>query len=105
VPLSGGAVGRESELVRAMIELGHALGPRVVAEGVEDDQALELLGSLNCDLVQDYAVGRPAPAAELAPAAAADADPNRRGFAAEASEAVHLCQSGAAADLSLSGRG
>ncbi len=65
VPLSGGAAGRESELVRAMIELGHALGLRVVAEGVEDDLALELLRSLGCDIIQGYAVGRPVPAAEL----------------------------------------
>jgi diguanylate cyclase (GGDEF)-like protein len=64
-PLAGGAAGRESELVRATIELGHALGLRVVAEGVEDDLALGLLRSLGCDLAQGYAVGRPVPATEL----------------------------------------
>jgi EAL domain-containing protein (putative c-di-GMP-specific phosphodiesterase class I) len=65
VPLAGGTSGRESELVRAMIELGHALGLRVVAEGVEDDLALELLRSLGCDFVQGYVVARPVPAGEL----------------------------------------
>jgi diguanylate cyclase len=64
-PLAGGAVGRESELVRATIELGHALGLRVVAEGVEDDLALGLLRSFGCDLAQGYVIGRPVPAAEL----------------------------------------
>ena len=65
VPLAGGVTGRESELVRVMVELGHALGLRVVAEGVEDDLTLELLRSLGCDFAQGYAVGRPVPAAEL----------------------------------------
>jgi diguanylate cyclase len=64
-PLEGGAVGRESELVRATVELGHALGLRVVAEGVEDDATLELLRSLGCDLAQGYVISRPVPAAEL----------------------------------------
>jgi diguanylate cyclase (GGDEF)-like protein len=64
-PLAGGATSRDSEVVRAMIELGHALGVRVVAEGVEDAAALELLRSFGCDLAQGFGVGYPLPAAEL----------------------------------------
>ncbi len=64
-PLSDQANIRDSELVRATIELGHALGLRVVAEGVENDAVLTLLRELGCDLAQGYGIGRPAPASEL----------------------------------------
>jgi diguanylate cyclase len=64
-PLAGGSGGRQAELVRAVVQLGHALGLRVVAEGVEDQPALELLGSLGCDLVQGYTIARPLPVAEF----------------------------------------
>jgi EAL domain-containing protein (putative c-di-GMP-specific phosphodiesterase class I) len=64
-PLAGGVTSRDSGVVHAMIELGHALGVRVVAEGVEDAAALELLRSLGCDLAQGFGIGYPVPAAEL----------------------------------------
>ena len=57
--------GRDVALVRATVELAHALGLRVVAEGVEDDQCLGLLTGLRCDLVQGYVISKPKPAAEL----------------------------------------
>jgi diguanylate cyclase (GGDEF)-like protein len=64
-PLSGNVRTREAELVRALAELGHALGLQVVAEGIEDPTALGLLRALGCDLAQGYAISRPVPAAEL----------------------------------------
>ncbi|MGH2872267.1 MAG: putative bifunctional diguanylate cyclase/phosphodiesterase, partial [Solirubrobacteraceae bacterium] len=64
-PLAGGRRSRDSELVRATIELGHALGLEVVAEGVEDAATLALLRELGCDVVQGYAIGRPVPADQL----------------------------------------
>jgi diguanylate cyclase (GGDEF)-like protein len=64
-PLSGDVRTRDSELVRALAELGHALGLQVVAEGIEDPAAIELLYELGCDLAQGYAISRPLPAAEL----------------------------------------
>ncbi|MBV8221285.1 MAG: EAL domain-containing protein, partial [Solirubrobacterales bacterium] len=57
--------GRDLALVRATVELAHALGLRVVAEGVEDDHCLGLLTGLRCDLVQGYVISKPKPAAEL----------------------------------------
>lgn len=57
---------RHTELVRATIELGHALGLKVIAEGVEDQRTLQLLNELGCDIVQGNAAGKPAPATELA---------------------------------------
>jgi diguanylate cyclase (GGDEF)-like protein len=50
---------REIELVRYTIGLGHALGLRVVAEGIEDQATLDLLGELGCDLAQGHLIGRP----------------------------------------------
>ncbi len=61
-PLMSGENVRDLDLVRSTIELGHSLGMRVVAEGVEDLATLELLGRLGCDLVQGYFVSRPVPA-------------------------------------------
>lgn len=57
--------GRDLALVRATVELAHALGLRVVAEGVEDDRCLALLTGVHCDLVQGYVISRPKPADEL----------------------------------------
>jgi diguanylate cyclase (GGDEF)-like protein len=53
---------REEIIVTSTIDLGHHLGLRVVAEGVEDAAKLEQLRELNCDLIQGYHVGRPVPA-------------------------------------------
>ena len=53
---------RALDLVRATIALGHALGLRIVAEGIEDLETLELLADLGCDLGQGYFIGRPGPA-------------------------------------------
>ena len=52
-------------IVRAVISLGHDLGLRVVAEGVEDQGAWSVLEELRCDLVQGYLLARPMPAEDL----------------------------------------
>ena len=52
-------------IVRSTIELGHSLGLKVVAEGVEDAVMLAALAGFGCDLAQGYHVGRPVPAADL----------------------------------------
>jgi diguanylate cyclase len=57
--------GREMELVRATINLGHDMGLRVVAEGIEDVETLDLIGDLGCDLAQGYFISRPSPASRL----------------------------------------
>jgi diguanylate cyclase (GGDEF)-like protein len=63
--LASGEREREVQLVRATIDLGHALGLRVVAEGVEDYATLALLARSGCDLVQGYFIDVPRPAGEL----------------------------------------
>jgi len=61
------ADGREQDvkLVRATVELGHALGLLVVAEGIETCAALEMLSLLGCDRAQGFFTGRPVPAHEV----------------------------------------
>lgn len=49
-------------LVIAAIRMGKALGLTVVAEGVETEEQFEFLAKNECDLIQGYLVGRPAPA-------------------------------------------
>ena len=52
-------------IVRSTIELGHNLGLRVVAEGVEDQASADTLSGMGCDMLQGYFIGRPMPAADL----------------------------------------
>ena len=57
---------RDLDLVRSTIELGHAMGLRIVAEGIEDSETLALLTDLGCDFAQGYCISKPKPASELA---------------------------------------
>ncbi len=63
--LAGPTPDRDLALIRATIDLGHALGMRVVAEGVEDEEVLDLLRGAGCDIAQGYYVSHPMPADEL----------------------------------------
>ncbi len=56
---------RSSSIVRSTIELAHALGMRVVAEGIEEADVAEQLARFGCDFAQGYHWSRPLPAAEL----------------------------------------
>jgi diguanylate cyclase len=64
--LADGQNDRDLQLVRSTIDLGHALDMRVVAEGIEDGEMLELLRELGCDVAQGYFIGIPAAADALA---------------------------------------
>jgi diguanylate cyclase (GGDEF)-like protein len=55
----------DAAVVRATIDLGHGLGLRVVAEGVEDAATLAAIADLNCDGAQGFLLDRPMPAAEM----------------------------------------
>jgi diguanylate cyclase len=52
----------DAAIVRATVELGHGLGLRVVAEGVEDAETLARLHALGCDIAQGFHLDRPMPA-------------------------------------------
>ena len=51
--------------VRAIIALAHTFGMNVVAEGVETEEQLRMLRSLECDRVQGFLFSRPLPAAQV----------------------------------------
>jgi diguanylate cyclase (GGDEF)-like protein len=46
-------------IVKSMIKLSHGLGKRVLAEGVETEEQLQLLRNIGCDAVQGYYISRP----------------------------------------------
>jgi len=51
-------------LIASMIAMAHALGMRVVAEGVENRRQMQMLRTLGCDEGQGYFFSRPVPAGE-----------------------------------------
>jgi diguanylate cyclase (GGDEF)-like protein len=55
----------DAKIVRSTIDLAHNLGLTVVAEGVEDAKAWQMLRELECDEAQGYHMGRPMPATEF----------------------------------------
>ena len=50
---------RDPLIVRSTIDLAHALGMTVTAEGVETPAAHALLSVMGCDMMQGYLIGRP----------------------------------------------
>ncbi len=52
---------RTAAIVAGTVELAHRLGLRLVAEGVEDEAAWDLMGDLGCDESQGYLHSRPLP--------------------------------------------
>jgi diguanylate cyclase (GGDEF)-like protein len=48
-------------IVGSMISLGHHLGLRITAEGVETDEVLAALSVLDCDVAQGFLIARPMP--------------------------------------------
>lgn len=52
----------DATIVRSTIDLAHNLGLRVVAEGVENHEIMNLLAMLGCDCAQGYLISRPVPA-------------------------------------------
>lgn len=56
---------QDAAIVKATVELGHGLGLRVVAEGVEGPAHLEAVRALGCDAAQGWHVSRPVPGAQL----------------------------------------
>jgi diguanylate cyclase (GGDEF)-like protein len=62
------APGSEDErIVQSIVQLGHALGLKVVAEGLETETGLDVLARLRCDVAQGYHFSRPLPVEALTP--------------------------------------
>jgi EAL domain-containing protein (putative c-di-GMP-specific phosphodiesterase class I)/CheY-like chemotaxis protein len=52
-------------MVSSLIELGHNLGLKICAEGVENRAALDMLAIIGCDSCQGYFISRPIPADDV----------------------------------------
>lgn len=55
----------DASIVRSVVTLGHNLGLQVVAEGVENKRALDMLAGMECDIAQGFYLSRPLPAFEF----------------------------------------
>lgn len=55
----------DQNIVHSTISLGHKLGLRVVAEGVENKESLALLAKFKCDYAQGYYLSRPLKSEDL----------------------------------------
>jgi EAL domain-containing protein (putative c-di-GMP-specific phosphodiesterase class I) len=56
---------RDEAIVRSTIRLAHELDVKVIAEGVEDEETVNALAALECDMAQGFYISRPLPLAEL----------------------------------------
>lgn len=55
----------DQAMVRSIADIGHVMGKKVIAEGVETTAVFESLGALGVDYAQGYAVGEPRPLEEI----------------------------------------
>lgn len=55
----------DQAICRAVVALGHSLGIRIVAEGVEVEEQADFLLQINCDELQGYLYGRPMESGEF----------------------------------------
>lgn len=52
---------KDARLASAIISMGHSLGQKIIAEGVETEQQLEYLTRRGCDIIQGYYFSPPLP--------------------------------------------
>jgi diguanylate cyclase (GGDEF)-like protein len=57
---------RSRVIVDSTNQMAHAMGLRLVAEGVEDEEIAQLLAMLGIDVLQGYHIGRPMPSGDIA---------------------------------------
>ncbi len=57
----GNGSGPNLEILRAVTLMGHSLGIRVTAEGVETADQLEALAKIGCDFAQGFHIAKPLP--------------------------------------------
>ncbi|MDE2210525.1 MAG: EAL domain-containing protein [Betaproteobacteria bacterium] len=73
-----GVPGNEDDvaIVLAILQLGHSLGLRLTAEGVETEEQLDFLRTRGCDEYQGYLYSRPLPADRMGALLAGKRDPD-----------------------------
>src|SRR4029079_6359988 len=57
---------RSRVIVDSTNQMAHAMGLRLVAEGVEDEEIAQTLAALGIDVLQGYHIGRPMPSPDVA---------------------------------------
>jgi EAL domain-containing protein (putative c-di-GMP-specific phosphodiesterase class I) len=62
-----GKTERGNVFFKAIITMAHAIGMRVVAEGVENETQIKILKSLQCDELQGFYISRPLPPSDAQP--------------------------------------
>jgi diguanylate cyclase (GGDEF)-like protein len=60
-----GASASTGPIIQSIVTLGHALGMKVLAEGIENEEQRVLLRLAGCDEMQGYLFARPGPASEI----------------------------------------
>jgi len=55
----------DRRIVKAMIDLGHNLGMKIVVEGVENKEMVKILNGFGCDYIQGYYFSKPLPVFEF----------------------------------------
>lgn len=52
-------------IIKSIIEMGHSLNIKIIAEGIETEKQLEILKELECDFIQGYLIGKPMEASDF----------------------------------------
>lgn len=56
---------KNTEIVRAIVQIAHSVGAKTIAEGVETPGQAEILASLGCDALQGYLLSPPVPESDF----------------------------------------
>ena len=55
----------DQRIIKAMIELAHNLGMKIVVEGIENEKMFKMIASYECDYMQGYYFSKPVPVFEF----------------------------------------
>ena len=55
----------DQRIIKAMIELGHNLGMKIVVEGIENEKMFKMIALYECDFMQGYYFSKPVPVFEF----------------------------------------
>ncbi len=56
---------KDARIASAIIKMGHSLGQKIIAEGVENEDQLKLLTKRGCDIIQGFYLSKPLPTRKM----------------------------------------
>ncbi|EHJ00694.1 diguanylate cyclase/phosphodiesterase with PAS/PAC sensor(s) [Clostridium sp. DL-VIII] len=56
---------KNTMIIKSIVEMGHSLNIKIIAEGIETEKQFEILKELECDYIQGYLIGKPMGATEF----------------------------------------